>query len=175
MEITEGTTTYTYNALNQLVNEKSDDGTITYTYDANGNLTEQAGRKTASYSYDAENRLTKATVQSGNSVTIESYTYDYAGNRTSKTVNEDSTVYYVTDTSGSLAYVAAEMDADGKETASYTRCDGELMSMERSGEVWYYLYDGLGSTRLLTNEAGRITDKYAYDAYGSLLKKERRH
>lgn len=171
VEITEGTTTYTYNALNQLVNEKSDDGTITYTYDANGNLTEQAGRKTASYSYDAENRLTKATVQSGNSVTIESYTYDYAGNRTSKTVNEDSTVYYVTDTSGSLAYVAAEMDADGKETASYTRCDGELMSMERSGEVWYYLYDGLGSTRLLTNEAGRITDKYAYDAYGSLLKK----
>ncbi len=63
------------------------------------------------------------------------------------------------------------MDADGKETASYTRCDGELISMERSGEVWYYLYDELGSTRLLTNEAGRITDKYAYDAYGSLLKK----
>ena len=28
------------------------------------------------------------------------------------------------------------------------------------------------STRLLTNEAGRITDRYVYDACGNLLKKE---
>ena len=48
----------------------------------------------------------------------------------------------------------------------------ELLSMERGGKIWYYIYDGHGSTRLLTNEAGEITDRYAYDACGNLLKKE---
>ena len=39
-------------------------------------------------------------------------------------------------------------------------------------EVCYYLYGGHGSARTLTNEAGRITDRYSYDAYGNLLEKE---
>ena len=44
--------------------------------------------------------------------------------------------------------------------------------MEKGGKIWYYLYDGHGSIRLLTNEAGCITGHYAYDAYGNLLQKE---
>lgn len=123
------------------------------------------------YSYDKENHLLRATIQQGNSVTIESYTYDYAGNRLSKTVNESSTTYYVNDTSGSLTQVVAEIDKDGKETASYIRGD-ELLSMERDGRIWYYIYDGHGNTRLLTNAAGTVTDCYAYDACGNLLRKE---
>ena len=171
IKVTEGTTTYTYNALNQLVTETSDEGTIIYTFDENGNLIKQSGEKCVDYSYDKENHLLRATIQKGNSVTIESYTYDYAGNRTSKTINETDTTYYVNDTSSSLTMVVAETDKDGKEIASYTRGD-ELLSMERDGEVWYYLYDGHGSVRTLTNEAGRVTDRYAYDAYGNLLEKE---
>ncbi|MBQ4060128.1 MAG: GIY-YIG nuclease family protein, partial [Lachnospiraceae bacterium] len=120
---------------------------------------------------DKENHLLRATIQKGNSVTIESYTYDYAGNRTSKTINETDTTYYVNDTSSSLTMVVAETNKDGKEVASYTRGD-ELLSVERDGEVWYYLYDGHGSVRTLTNEAGRVTDRYSYDAYGNLLEKE---
>ncbi|MGN0495039.1 MAG: hypothetical protein ACI4GW_02310, partial [Lachnospiraceae bacterium] len=38
VEITEGTTVYTYNALNQLITEVSEGATKTYLYDANGNL-----------------------------------------------------------------------------------------------------------------------------------------
>ena len=171
VQVTEGRTTYTYNALNQLVAERSPGGSITYTYDANGNLVKQSGSKTVDYSYDKENHLLRATIQQGNSVTIESYTYDYAGNRLSKTVNESSTMYYVNDTSGSLTQVVAEIDQDGKETASYIRGD-ELLSMERDGRIWYYIYDGHGNTRLLTNAAGTVTDRYAYDACGNLLKKE---
>ena len=171
VQVTEGRTTYTYNALNQLVAERSPGGSITYTYDANGNLVKQSGSKTVDYSYDKENHLLRATIQQGNSVTIESYTYDYAGNRLSKTVNESSTMYYVNDTSGSLTQVVAEIDQDGKETAGYTRGD-ELLSMERDGRIWYYIYDGHRNTRLLTNAAGTVTDRYAYDACGNLLKKE---
>ena len=171
VQVKEGRTTYTYNALNQLVTESTPEGSITYNYDANGNLVKQSGSKTVDYSYDKENHLLRAAIQQGNSVTIESYTYDYAGNRLSKMVNENSTTYYVNDTSGSFTQVVAEMDKDGKETASYTRGD-ELLSMEKGGKTWYYIYDGHGSSRLLTNEAGRITDRYDYDACGNLLKKE---
>ena len=171
VQVTEGRTTYTYNALNQLVAERSPEGSITYTYDANGNLVKQSGSKNVDYSYDKENHLLRATIQQGNNVTIESYTYDYAGNRLSKTVNESDTVCYVNDTSGSLTQVVAETDQNGKETAFYTRSN-ELLSMERNGSVWYYIYDGHGNTRLLTNAAGTVTDRYAYDACGNLLWKE---
>ena len=68
-------------------------------------------------------------------MTIESYTYDYAGNRTSKTVNEFDTTYYVNDTSGSLTMVVAETDKNGKEQASVTRGNNaELLSLEQNGE-----------------------------------------
>ena len=173
VEVTEGTTTYTYNSLNQLITEVTDHAIKTYTYDANGNLIKQTGERTVDYSYDKEMHLIKATIQKGNSVTIESYTYDYAGNRTSKTINESDVKYYVNDTSGSLSMVVAETDKAGKEQASFTRGDNaEFLSMERGQDKWYYLSDGHGSVRILTNIAGRITDRYGYDAYGNLLEKE---
>ena len=34
------------------------------------------------------------------------------------------------------------------------------------------LSDGHGSVRILTSEAGRVTDRYSYDAYGNLLEKD---
>ncbi len=171
VQVTEGTTTYTYNALNQLVSENSPEGSSVYTYDANGNLIKQTGSKTADYTYDKENRLLRAAIRQGSSVTTESYTYDYEGNRISRTVNGDDTTFYVNDTGAGLTMVVAETDRNGEETAYYTRGD-ELLSMERDGEACYYLYDGHGSVRILTNEAGRITDRYSYDAYGNLLGKE---
>ncbi|MGN0495919.1 MAG: RHS repeat domain-containing protein [Lachnospiraceae bacterium] len=46
-------------------------------------------------------------------------------------------------------------------------CYGDVIK-EKTG----YACDGHGSVRILTNEAGRITDRYSYDAYGNLLEKE---
>lgn len=63
VQVTEGRTTYTYNALNQLVTESSPEGNITYTYDANGNLIKQSGSKTVDYNYDKENHLLRTTIQ----------------------------------------------------------------------------------------------------------------
>ena len=166
-----GITSYTYNAGNQLVMETSPEGTTTYTYDDNGSLTGQSGEKTATYTYDKERHLVRATIQKGNSVTVESYTYDYAGNRTSKTVNETDTTYYVTDTSGGLSQVVAETDETGAATAFYTRGE-DLIRMEKGGKTCYYLYDGHGNVRILTSAAGLVTDRYSYDACGNLLEKE---
>ncbi len=38
--------------------------------------------------------------------------------------------------------------------------------MDRGG-AYYYVYDGLGSVRALTNSTGTVTDTYAYDAFGN--------
>lgn len=62
----------------------------------------------------------------------------------------------------------AETDDSDSVTASYTYGD-DLLSMMKSGEVWNYQYDGLGSTRSLTDSSGNESDTYTYDAFGSLL------
>ena len=161
-------TTYVYNELNQLVSE---DGT-TYEYDNAGNLVRVVGAgKTALYKYDSENRLIKATVQQGNNVVVETYTYDYAGNRTSKTTtinNHVEKVYYLNDNS-SLTNVLVEYSANGDEICYYT-IGADLISQERDGKVSVYLYDGHGSVVGLANESGVVTDTYSYDAFGNLLK-----
>ena len=107
-------TVYTYNSLNQLVSEND----TTYEYDNAGNLVRVVGAgKTALYVYNADNKLVKATVQQGSNVVVETYTYDYAGNRTSKTTstnNHVEKVYYLNDNS-SLTNVLAEYSANGDE------------------------------------------------------------
>ena len=160
-------TVYTYNELNQLVSE---DGT-TYEYDNAGNLVRVVGAgKTALYVYNADNKLVKATVQQGNNVVVETYTYDYAGNRTSKTTtinNHVEKVYYLNDNS-SLTNVLAEYSASGDEICYYT-VGADLVSQEINGKVYAYLYDGHGTVRALANESGKLTDTYTYDAFGNLI------
>ena len=123
--------------------------------------------KPALYVYNAENRLIRATVQSGNNVSVEEYKYDYAGNRIAKS-SEGEYTKYLLDINGELTYVLAEMNFDNTEKCYYTRGD-ELVSQERDGNVSVYLYDGHGSVVGFTNENGKVTDTYAYDAFGNLL------
>ena len=158
-------TVYTYNALNQLVSEND----IVYEYDLNGNTVRIISpSKSALYVYNAENRLVRATVQSGNNVSVEEYKYDYAGNRIAKS-SEGEYTKYLLDINGELTYVLAEMNFDNTEKCYYTRGD-ELISQERDGKKSYYVYDGHGSVVGLANESGVVTDTYSYDAFGNLLK-----
>ena len=162
-------TEYVYNALNQLVS----DSETSYEYDLNGNLVRVIGSaQSALYEYNAENKFVRATVQNGVLVTEETYTYDYSGNRTSKTTHRSDGVTeyvkYLNDNS-SLTNVLAEIDFDGSVQAYYT-IGADVISQERDGKVSVYLYDGHGSVVGLANENGKVTDTYAYDAFGNLLK-----
>ena len=155
--------------INQLVS----DSETSYEYDLNGNLVRVIGSaQSALYEYNAENKLIKATVQNGVLVTEESYTYDYQGNRTSKATHRSDGVAeyvkYLNDNS-SLTNVLAEMGSEGSVQAYYT-IGADLVSQERSGKTSIYLYDGHGSVVGLANENGKVTDTYAYDAFGNLLK-----
>ena len=161
-------TEYVYNALNQLVS----DSETSYEYDLNGNLVRVIGSaQSALYEYNAENKLVRATVQSGVLVTEETYTYDYSGNRTSKTTHRSDGVTeyvkYLNDNS-SLTNVLAEIGSEGSVQAYYT-IGADLISQERDGNVSVYLYDGHGSVVGLANENGKVTDTYAYDAFGNLI------
>ena len=156
-------TSYIYNELNQLVSETG----ITYEYDLNGNLIKKTeADQTTVYTYNAQNKLIRVTVQGGQSVNVEEYCYDYAGNRIAK-VTELGSTYYLVDTNGALSQVLAEYDENGSLTTLYTRGD-ELISQERNGVKLYYLYDGFDSVRMLTDEGGSVTDTYTFDAFGNL-------
>ena len=58
--------------------------------------------------------------------------------------------------------------AGGSLAARYDYGD-DLVRMDRGSGLYYYLYDGLGSTRQLVGAGGAATDGYWYDAYGEGL------
>ena len=66
-------------------------------------------------------------------------------------------------------YEAADLNHT-KNTAFAARYDygDDLVRMDRGSGVYYYLYDGLGSTRQLVNTAGAVTDSYGYSAFGEM-------
>jgi RHS repeat-associated protein len=45
----------------------------------------------------------------------------------------------------------------------------DLIRLDRTSGAYYYIYDGLGSTRQLTDSTGNIVNFDTYDAYGNLL------
>ncbi len=67
------------------------------------------------------------------------------------------------------AQVLHEVDSDTLTTeVSYT-FGNDLLAQDRNGQLQTYHYDGLGSTRLLTDDTGVQTDSYDYEAFGETL------
>ncbi len=139
-----------------------------YGWDANGNLSSQDG---TAYRWDPDSRLTAVTLGDG---TVVESVYDAAGNRARTSVappgGPTTAVDYLVDTAGGLSHVVAAVAGGSIETL-YTRAGDQLIGLYRpaSGTTRYYHADGLGSVRALSDEAGAVTDRYAYDAFGSLL------
>jgi RHS repeat-associated protein len=159
--LTKNTDNYIYNNVDQLITENS----ITYTYDLNGNLeTKTDASGTTTYSYDYDNRLVQVIAPNSSPIT---YKYDVDGNRVEATTTAGTTRYLV-DTNRSLAQILAEYRTDGTPLASYAYAD-DLISMTRNGQTYFYHFDGLGSTRLLTDITGAVADIYSYDAFGNLI------
>ena len=75
---------------------------------------------------------------------------------------------YVVDKNRDFAQVLEEVDGLGALVVRYVHGD-DLISQSRAGTTSYYHYDGLGSTRALSNDTGGTTDTYTYDAFGNLI------
>ena len=159
-------TAYTYNELNQITKA----GDINYTWDNAGNLVSQStdtGVLVASYTYDIHNRMISADVSNASGNIVETYTYDYLGNRTSKTSNGVTTEYTTDLSTGYSQVLKAEM---GSKTVYYTR-GFELISRREGSTASYYVYDGGLSVRALTDETGAVTDTLVFDAFGNATEK----
>ncbi|MGA1842202.1 MAG: putative Ig domain-containing protein [bacterium] len=156
----EGPTDYTYDENDRLLTENG----TTYTYDNNGNtISKTEGSGVTTYSYNYENRLVGAQTP----VATVNYNYDADGIRVSKSVDGMVTNYLV-DKNRDYAQVLEERDVGVWLIASYIYGD-DLISMDRSGAISFYQYDGNGNTRQLSDYMENITDTYIYDAFGIML------
>ena len=166
-------TKYKYNSNNQLFSEEisvnGDLNKTLYTYDKNGNLlSKDDGNVKSVYTYDVYNRMTEYKCGS-----IDySYTYDAEGVRRSKTNNvAKNTTLYVTDTNCDYSTTLAETDTNGKLNRGYISA-GEIISMNFSNQSIYYICDGHGDVRILTDENGIEKSTYRYNAYGEIIEKK---
>jgi RHS repeat-associated protein len=161
-----GGATFDYNGDNQQVSGAG----LTYLYDGAGNLvsvTDSSGKVTR-YSYDARGRLISSQAPDE---AITSYTYDFQGVRQSQQGPGGLVKYLVDAANGpGSAQVVRESDSTGATLRSYV-IGTRLLSFTEGGNPRYYLTDGLGSTRLLTDRTGAVTDTYLYSAYGVLLRR----
>jgi RHS repeat-associated protein len=170
-----GVTTYTYDDNDRLLKEELRQngvlvGSVEYGYDSNGNTRTRTKKDAAgvvgesvTYTWNQDNRL--VGVQSSNGDAI-SYAYDADGVRVSKTVNGVKTEFLV-DKNRDYAQVLEERVNDAL-IASYLY-GLDLIGQERGNADSYYLVDGLGTTRGLTNAGGVVTDTYSYDAFGNSI------
>jgi RHS repeat-associated protein len=162
----------TYNARDWLTGD---------TYDANGNTTTgmlSMGMANVDV-YDFENRLIVRLMQDGASINLS---YDADGNRIQKTIlgvgaQVVSTTRFLVDANNPTGYaqVVEEKNSTAAGTTFKTYTYGtDLISCSVSANggtsaTSYYVYDGFGSVRALTNEVGALTDEYTFDAFGNLI------
>lgn len=161
----EGDTRYTYNGLGQLAELNRPQGQVTFRYDANGNLLERVDKQTGrilKYTWDYENRL----VGMDDGTVKVAYKYDGDGNRIGKIVNGKSTEY-VNNINGFITQTLSEINSAG-ETRNYSYGIERIGLIDSGGVASFYLADGLeGSVSELIDNSGRISESYAYDAFGN--------
>jgi RHS repeat-associated protein len=159
-----GTTTYSYNYLNQLVLVQHPDQTQTvYSYDTNGNRsTKVENANTTQYGYDFDNHLTQVSDNNG---LVGQYGYSGDGLRVAKaTVAGTGGFVYDGDR------VIQETDQNGVTTATYTATAGSvyapLVGIRNSAGSHVPLPDALSSVRVLLDAGQNFTDGYAFEGFG---------
>jgi RHS repeat-associated protein len=148
-----------HNADNELIQINAQ----ALTYDADGN-TQNDGSFT--YAYDEENRLTKVTRNSDSAV-VGQYQYDALSRRVQKIANPagtPTTTQYFYDG----ARIIEEQNAASVTQATYVYGNyiDEVLTMDRSGQTYYYHQNALWSVEAVTDSTATPVERYSYDAYG---------
>ncbi|MFH1149805.1 MAG: right-handed parallel beta-helix repeat-containing protein [Actinomycetota bacterium] len=132
-----------------------------FTFNANGNMTSD-GQK--DYFYDALDRLVRVEDRDTHEV-IATYTYDFMGRRTSKTVGGETTFFHYDGIK-----LIAETDTSGSLKAAYAYDDaGNPLAMVRGGSTYYYQTNFHGDVVSLTDSTGAIVNSYSYDPWGKVI------
>lgn len=157
-------TAYTYDVNDRLKQE----GGEVYTYDDNGNtLSKSIDSDITTYTYDVKQKLVFANILEGGVTRTSNYRYNMDGIRSQK-VEDGVITNYLVDSNRAYAQVIAETDSANTIQVEYMFGD-DLLAQKRGSTLSNYKYDGLGSTRALTDSTGTVTDEYFYDAFGVTL------
>lgn len=170
---------YTYGQVNKQPHAISSialqgGGTRTYTYDENGNLTNEVqtdsagnvvasvGRTVTYTSFDMPLTMSKPGFLS---------TFQYGANheRVKQTSTDGTTVYLHSAILGGLAYEKLIKPDGAIEHREYIIVDGNTVAVKKSGAsggLFYFHRDHLGSTTAVTNSAGAIIERLAYEPFG---------
>ena len=157
-------TTYIYNNNDQILSETENIQETTYTYDNNGNTLTKSidGTLNISYSYNKDNRMLQAITPTS----IISNTYDLAGIRQSQSIDGVITNYLV-DPNRAYAQVLEEQNNTNIPQTTYVYGD-DLITQTNNQGTHTFAYDGLGSTRVLTDTTGTVQNSYGYEAFGEI-------
>ena len=174
-----GAVGYVYNGAGELTSYVENGRlSVAMQYDGNGSLmSEQYARlgrgiRDVAYRWDSQNRLSGISYAAGarpdylpalpeNSL---AFVYDDFGNRIAKSVNGENS-YYINDG----LVVLNELSSAGDVTKSVVQGLDMIAEIDEDGVVTFVHTDVLGSTVLLTNEAGEVTAQYEYDVFGSVV------
>jgi RHS repeat-associated protein len=167
------TTTYVYNAANQLcwrVTGSSSAGcasppagAVTYGYDANGNETSNSEGR--ALGYNARSQMVSSRVP-GQSFT-ETFTFAGADQweRARAAGHPDDDFSYTNSPLGLMSLVG-----DKGYVARYVRDDdGGLVAINSGGYRRYFIADALGSIVALTDANGVVDGTYTYEPFGETL------
>jgi RHS repeat-associated protein len=149
------TINYVYDAGNKLLQA----GNTTFTYDGNGNMVSKTENgQTTTYVYNYEDKMIQVNLPNVSIV----YSYDHSGKRIAKTAGGTTIDYYF---DGDDLIIEAQ---GANILAYYTQGQG-LISQRRNNASYFYHYDGLGSTKALTDANQNIQSSAIYDAWGNIL------
>ena len=152
----------TYDAADRMVS----DGANLYTYDAEGNLATKVSRANPSapttYTWNTDHQLLAVHFPDGTSST---YLYDALGRRV-EVAGSSGISRYVYDSYGDIH---SEYNGSNQPVASYVQSliQDKPLEVTEGGAAYYYVPDGQGNIRALTDQSGAVVDSYRYDSFGN--------
>jgi len=129
-------------------------GANSYTYDAAGNMISVTGGAGSTLTYGPDNRLSSVAAAGP---TTTSFVYDGEGHRVTKTVNGVTTVYI-----GRLYQCVM-----GGGCSKFIVAGNRRIASVDPLNTYYYHTDLLGSTNVVTDQAGAQVQNLVYDPYGA--------
>jgi len=142
-----------------------------YLFDENGQLIKENDAN-AAFVYNWDGKLQSALAD-GNSMAIK---YDPAGNRIYKASSEAGTCKYIVDCLSDLPVILLVLDPDtGVVKKTYLYANNLPIAQyagDSKAEKYFYLYDRLGSVRVIIDSDGDEVQSYTYSPYGRLLENE---
>jgi RHS repeat-associated protein len=147
-------TSYTYDDANRLLTA----GSTSYTWNANGNLVSKTvGGVTTNFAYDYDDQLTSIT-----GPTNVTFAYDGLTRRVSRTTGGVTTSFFHDGT-------ALTAEKQGTTLTAHYTYGRELLSRDDGTNYAYYLVDGLGSARQLTDAGQSVVSSYTFEGFGNLI------